>query len=160
MCSIRRPSPTIVIVKAPPTRTSASTSAWPTGVSHTAIDAGVVHAERVVADELGRRRVGTRRLPQLVDLALEPAMADGARHVYLLDEIQIVREWRSRGIGSAIVRDLMDQAKAARKPLRLQVLKLNTRARELYARLGLRVVSESSTHHLMTYVPGDDGPNA
>lgn len=66
-----------------------------------------------------------------------------------LDELQIVRAWRGRGLGSVVLRDILQQAKAAQKPLRLQVLKLNDRAETLYRRLGFTATGESETHYTM-----------
>lgn len=66
-----------------------------------------------------------------------------------LDEIHLAGDWRGKGLGSAIVRDLKDQARAVQKPLRLQVLKKNYRAQKLYRQLGFSVVRETDTHFLM-----------
>lgn len=66
-----------------------------------------------------------------------------------LAEIQLVRAWRGRGIGSMLIRELLARARAARKKLRLQVLKENHRAQNLYGRLGLGVTGETRTHFLM-----------
>jgi len=41
-------------------------------------------------------------------------------------------------------------AKALGKPLRLQVLRANDRARALYERLGFRLIGETENHLLMT----------
>jgi len=62
-----------------------------------------------------------------------------------LRRIEIAPEFQGRGLGTAVVADLAAEARAARRPLRLQVLRVNP-ARRLYARLGLRVVGESPTH--------------
>jgi ribosomal protein S18 acetylase RimI-like enzyme len=62
-----------------------------------------------------------------------------------LSRIEIAPEFQGRGLGTAIVRDLADEARRQRVPLQLQVLKVNP-ARRLYERLGLRVVGETSTH--------------
>ncbi|HVT72906.1 MAG TPA: GNAT family N-acetyltransferase [Lacunisphaera sp.] len=70
-----------------------------------------------------------------------------------LAELQLVPEWRRRGLGSAILRELLGRSQAARKPLRLQVLKENRRARELYLRLGFRVTGHGDTHVLMEADP-------
>ena len=53
-----------------------------------------------------------------------------------LANIDIRPEWQSRGIGSSIVRSLQERARDAGKPLALQVLHVNARARALYERLG------------------------
>jgi len=78
------------------------------------------------------------------------AMENREEHLWL-DELQIAREWRGRGLGSLIIRDLLAQAKATQKPLRLQVLKSNDRAEALYRRLGFMAVSESETHLHMEF---------
>lgn len=74
------------------------------------------------------------------------AVAERIGHVWL-DEIQITREWRDRGIGTAIVQEIISRAPV----VRLQVLKKNTRAQELYQRLAFRVVGETETHYLMQH---------
>lgn len=66
-----------------------------------------------------------------------------------LDEVQLVRDWRGKGLGSVILADLIQRARTSRKPLRLQVLRQNTRAQSLYRRLGFRVIGETVTHFLM-----------
>jgi ribosomal protein S18 acetylase RimI-like enzyme len=69
----------------------------------------------------------------------------------ILATIEISPEFQSRGIGAAVVRDLQAEAKSASLPLRLQVLKANPRARQLYLRLAFRTVGETATHHLMSW---------
>ena len=68
-----------------------------------------------------------------------------------LATIEISPECQSRGIGAAVVRALQTEAKSASLPLRLQVLKTNPRARQLYQRLEFRTVGETATHHLMSW---------
>ena len=70
-----------------------------------------------------------------------------------LDELQIVAAWRGRGLGSAILQELVQRGKRDRKPLRLQVLKQNRRARELYERSGFAVISTTETHDVMEHDP-------
>jgi ribosomal protein S18 acetylase RimI-like enzyme len=65
-----------------------------------------------------------------------------------LDDIEITKEWRGRGLGTQIITDLMAQASRQGCPVSLQVLKLNP-AQDLYKRLGFRVVDETVTHYLM-----------
>ena len=69
----------------------------------------------------------------------------------ILATIEISPEFQSRGIGAALVRDLQTEAKSASLPLRLQVLKANPRARQLYQRLDFRTIGETYTHHLMSW---------
>jgi ribosomal protein S18 acetylase RimI-like enzyme len=63
-----------------------------------------------------------------------------------LAEIEILPAWQSRGIGSAIIRRLMEQAAETGRPLTLRVLHVNERARALYKRLGFRPFKEIETH--------------
>lgn len=65
-----------------------------------------------------------------------------------LDEIQLVKAWRGRGLGRLIICDLIH-----RGPLRLQVLKENARALQLYRRLEFRMEDETRTHYRMRH-PG------
>ena len=66
----------------------------------------------------------------------------------ILAGIYIATSHRSKGLGSAIIRDVLAQAALAGKPVKLRVLRPNP-ARELYERLGFRVAEESETHFAM-----------
>jgi ribosomal protein S18 acetylase RimI-like enzyme len=81
---------------------------------------------------------------------------DGLR----LDEIQMDGEWRGRGLGDAILRDLLDRAATRNKPLRLQVLKENARAQKFYDRLGFRMTGETEIHYLMEGPDPSDRPGS
>jgi ribosomal protein S18 acetylase RimI-like enzyme len=65
------------------------------------------------------------------------AVAHHADHDFL-DDIMIAPEHRDRGIGTQVMRMLMDEARTRGVPLRLSVLDGN-RVRVLYERLGFRV---------------------
>ena len=60
--------------------------------------------------------------------------------IYILPEYQ--------GLGTAVLSDVIEQARKARRPVKLQVLKVNP-ARLLYERMGFVVESESETHFKM-----------
>lgn len=66
-----------------------------------------------------------------------------------LANVQILPEFQNRGLGSAVVRRVMDDAQAAGVPVRLQVLKSNRAARRLYERLGFEVTDEGGMHDQM-----------
>lgn len=70
-------------------------------------------------------------------------------HLYLR-EIQIHPDWQGRGIGAAMVADIVAHAAARRLPVRLQVLKVNP-ARRLYERCGFCLRGETETHFLMEH---------
>lgn len=71
----------------------------------------------------------------------------------LLASIRLLPEFQNHGIGSKIIRDLLDKSE---KPVRLQVLKVNP-ARRLYERLGFEICEETATHFTMKAVPQDSG---
>ncbi len=75
-----------------------------------------------------------------------------ATDMYLAN-IQIHPEFQNRGLGSLVVRGVMDEARGRGQPLRLQVLKVNAAARRLYERLGFRAFDETPTHVLMIWRP-------
>ena len=70
-----------------------------------------------------------------------------------LHQIEILPEYQGQGIGTAIVQSLLDRANATGKPVHLSVFHRNTSARNLYARLGFTVTSESERDVQMTYIP-------
>jgi ribosomal protein S18 acetylase RimI-like enzyme len=67
-----------------------------------------------------------------------------------LQEVYLRPEYQNLGIGSTIVRSLLAEAARANRRLKLQVLKVNTRARKLYKRLGLQVIGEDENYYLMS----------
>ena len=57
-----------------------------------------------------------------------------------LDQLFILPSHQNRGIGARIVRELIREAREAKKPLRLRVLEVNP-ARRFYEREGFRVIA-------------------
>lgn len=67
----------------------------------------------------------------------------------LLASIRLLPELQNCGVGSKIIRDLLEKSE---KPIRLQVLKVNP-ARRLYERLGFEISRETDTHFIMKANP-------
>ena len=63
----------------------------------------------------------------------------------LLAAIEIAPERQNRGVGTRIIRELLDECDHKQLPARLFVLKANP-ARRLYTRLGFQCIEETSTH--------------
>jgi ribosomal protein S18 acetylase RimI-like enzyme len=57
-------------------------------------------------------------------------------------------EFQGRGLGTTILGDVIEHARMGRRPVSLQVLKVNP-ARRLYERLGFVISGESETHFQM-----------
>lgn len=75
-----------------------------------------------------------------------------------LAEIELMPTWQGRGIGSSIVRWLIEESAAAGKPLTLRVLHVNERAQTLYERLGFRPFKEIETHVYLRWSPSGERP--
>jgi GNAT superfamily N-acetyltransferase len=58
----------------------------------------------------------------------------------------------SHGIGTKLMRDIMDEAARLGKPVRLSVFR-GTRATPFYLRLGFRIISEPSIYEEMEWIP-------
>lgn len=71
---------------------------------------------------------------------------------FLINTVYLLPEYQNRGIGSALIRGVLDRARTQGLPVRLGVLKVNP-ARRLYERLGFRVVAETETHWKMEWSP-------
>jgi ribosomal protein S18 acetylase RimI-like enzyme len=67
-----------------------------------------------------------------------------------LARIFVLPAFQRQGIGSALMRSLMERARTAQKPLRLRVMNVNP-ARHLYERLGFNVTQRTATHFYMEY---------
>ncbi len=63
-----------------------------------------------------------------------------------VNQLFILPEYQGRGIGSACMMGIVDDARLEGKSVALQVLKVNTRGTAFYQRLGFLIVDESSTH--------------
>lgn len=74
-----------------------------------------------------------------------------ADEIHIID-IALLPECRGSGIGSEILRDVMDEAEEAAKPVRIYVQK-GGRAIELYRRLGFDKIGDSSMYDLMEWTP-------
>jgi ribosomal protein S18 acetylase RimI-like enzyme len=65
-------------------------------------------------------------------------------------DIALLPEHRGHGLGAAIMRDLMDEAQTAGKPLTIYVEKFNPALR-LYQRLGFQTVEDKGIYDLMRW---------
>jgi GNAT superfamily N-acetyltransferase len=66
-------------------------------------------------------------------------------------DIALVPDARRQGIGTLIIRDLQQQAAIENRPMFIEVLRGNVRARALYERLGFLATGESATHTAMEW---------
>ena len=69
-----------------------------------------------------------------------------------LVDLSLLPAQRNCGTGALLIQELQAQAAAARRPLRLQVIRFN-RAVGLFERLGFRRTSETGTHFQMEWLP-------
>jgi GNAT superfamily N-acetyltransferase len=72
--------------------------------------------------------------------------------VVRLVDISLLPEHRNRGVGTAIIRDIIAECASLGKPLALQVRKVNPAAR-LYARLGFTMAGEDEFYIQMRWEP-------
>jgi ribosomal protein S18 acetylase RimI-like enzyme len=63
-----------------------------------------------------------------------------------LHQLMVLPAFQSKRIGSACLRLLADEAQLLGLPIRLRVLRVNTRAFAFYIAFGFRVVAESEFH--------------
>ena len=75
-----------------------------------------------------------------------------ATDIYL-GEIQIVSDWQNQGIGTNIIKTIIQQAQLNQKSIWLKVIHGNP-AENLYKRLGFTVLAESTTHKKMGIMSG------
>ena len=69
-------------------------------------------------------------------------------------QIYILPEYQRKGLGSACMRLILSDARAQKKAVRLQVLKINTRGIAFYRKLGFKIVDEDDTHVQMEILTG------
>jgi ribosomal protein S18 acetylase RimI-like enzyme len=66
-------------------------------------------------------------------------------------DIALLPEYRSGGIGTMLIQELLDEAAGAGKPFRISVVRTNP-ALHLYDRLGFKTTGESFTHFMLEWV--------
>ena len=74
----------------------------------------------------------------------------------VLASIRIAPEFQRRGIGTSLIRGVLERAALRGVPVTLRVLRVNP-ARMLYERLGFEVVDASDTHFTMIAHPARGG---
>jgi len=70
----------------------------------------------------------------------------------LLSQIYILPGYQGQGVGTALIRSVLQRGAALRLPVRLRVLKVNP-ARRLYERLGFAVTAETEERCFMEARP-------
>ena len=92
------------------------------------------------------------------DLVLMDGVSVGRLYVHRrpaeirLVDISLIPELRGKGVGSALLRELMTEAEAAGKPLTIHVEKYNP-AMRLYLRLGFKPIEDRGPYDLMEWKP-------
>jgi ribosomal protein S18 acetylase RimI-like enzyme len=79
-------------------------------------------------------------------------LVDRNEREFTLIDIALSPEHRNAGIGTNLIRELLNEARVARKPVRLHVAKSNP-AQRLYERLGFSVVADQSMYFEMIFEP-------
>ena len=70
-----------------------------------------------------------------------------------VNQLFILPEYQGKGIGSACMMRIVDDARLEEKSVALQVLKVNTRGTAFYQRLGFTIVGEDSIYFQMEKLP-------
>ena len=99
----------------------------------------------------------SRKQVQVIEADGEPvgclAVTEHKDHVNV-DRIALLPVWQKRGIGTQLMRDVLDDAERRGLPVRLSVLD-NNPAQGLYERLGFRVTSIEPPRVKMEWKPRD-----
>ena len=66
--------------------------------------------------------------------------------------IAILPEFQNQGIGSSLIRTILENGKLDNKTFKLHVLKANLRAKTLYKKMGFKTTAENATHYFMEYI--------
>jgi ribosomal protein S18 acetylase RimI-like enzyme len=75
------------------------------------------------------------------------------KQIRLLD-IAVMAQFQNRGVGTILLRRLMDEATRMNKPLRHMVFVLNDNAHRFYERLGFTVIEDLGGYKHMEWAPG------
>ena len=110
-------------------------------------------------DEIQARLFSQKWVPEAFEILLMDGRPIGCIRVedhpdhVLLADIQLLPEFQGRGLGSSLIQNEIARARSLHKPLRLQVLTSNHRARDLYLRLGLEIIGNTDRHFILSVKP-------
>jgi ribosomal protein S18 acetylase RimI-like enzyme len=76
------------------------------------------------------------------------------KQIRLLD-IAVMEQFQNRGVGTTLLRQLMDEASREGKPLRHMVFVLNDNAHRFYERLGFTIIEDLGGYKHMEWAPGE-----
>ncbi|HEU4711392.1 MAG TPA: GNAT family N-acetyltransferase [Pyrinomonadaceae bacterium] len=76
------------------------------------------------------------------------------KQIRLLD-IALIEQFQNRGVGTYLLRQLMDEATREKKVLRHMVFVLNDNAHRFYERLGFSVIEDLGGYKHMEWIPGE-----
>jgi GNAT superfamily N-acetyltransferase len=71
------------------------------------------------------------------------------QHIWLL-QLFLLPAWQRQGLGSKLLRELLEEGRQTRRPVKLRVLRVNP-AQRLYERIGFRIVDATAEHVYMEY---------
>jgi ribosomal protein S18 acetylase RimI-like enzyme len=96
-------------------------------------------------------RLAAARIIELdgLPIGVVKVLQDGA--TWTIEQFQIAASSQGGGLGAAVLRTIIAEARAAGALLRLSVLKQNPAA-HLYVRLGFRTLAESANSYKMTLI--------
>ncbi len=83
-----------------------------------------------------------------VSVGMVKAYSEGSD--WILSQIQVKADYQGRGIGTAVVKQIIDTAPENTKGVRLSVLKGN-RAIKLYQRLGFKIAEEGDSFYRLLF---------
>jgi GNAT superfamily N-acetyltransferase len=93
---------------------------------------------------------------QVVEVGGRPAgllVVDRSAERIDVPSIQVLPELQGRGLGSALLGALLEEARASSRPVTLRVLDVNPRARALYERLGFQPAGGDELRTQMRWDP-------
>ena len=113
---------------------------------------GAWNEEQVRQRSSGNISAGATQIIELGSVAIGIHVVKREPDAIRLLQIFILPEYQRRGIGSHLIERLLTEARSARLPLRLRVLRVNP-AFALYQRMGFNVVEATPERYFMEHSP-------
>ena len=91
---------------------------------------------------------------KVIEVDNQPAgrfwVGENETEIRLLD-IALLPEFQNRGVGTLLLRELIDEARRSQKPLRHMVFMLNSDAHRFYERLGFEMIEDLGAYRHMEW---------
>lgn len=94
---------------------------------------------------------GNTKIISVNEMSIGIVETNTVENTFHIVELEILPEYQGKGIGSAIISEIIETEKSKCREIEIGCFKINMSAIKLYKRMGFRIYNETDTHYLMKF---------